>query len=244
MGEDVDNTADAQALTEGALAHSLFLRLSEAIIQGEIPLGSKLSEPVLARQYGVSRGPLREALNRLQERRLVERVPRLGARVVTLSADTFRQIYGVREALEGMAARGAALAMREEDLARLHAILARQEASIATTGDDAPNALGAMDQDFHVAIARAAGNALLDGLLCGELYQQLRLYRSQLRKVAGRGRRAVVEHRRILDAIADRDPDMAEWQMRRHVTASYAALAPLLDAVAVKIPSPAEELQE
>jgi DNA-binding GntR family transcriptional regulator len=228
-------------LTQGALAQSLFLRLSEAIIQGEIPLGAKLSEPVLARQHGVSRGPLREALNRLQERRLVERTPRLGTRVVALSVETFRQIYGVREALEGMAARGAACSMPDEDLVRLREILAGQEAHLAGEGDDAPNALGSMEQDFHALIARSAGNALLTGLLCGDLYQQLRLYRSQLRKVAGRGVRAVVEHRRILDAIEDRDPDMAEWQMRRHVTASYAALAPLLEQVGTATTPSAKE---
>jgi DNA-binding GntR family transcriptional regulator len=222
-------TIDEEAPLEGDLAQSLFRRLSEAIIQGGIPLGAKLSEPALARQYGVSRAPLREALNRLVERGLVERTPRLGARVVTLSAETFRQVYGVREALEGMAARGAALLMQDDDLVRLRNILARQEARMAGIGDDAPNALGGADRDFHVAIAHAARNALLDRLLCGELYQQLRLYRSQLRKVAGRGRRSVLEHRRILDAIEDRDPDMAEWQMRRHIAASYAALAPLLD---------------
>lgn len=229
MEEIVDTLeAGAPLPADGALARALFQRLSEAIIRGEIPLGAKLSEPALSRQYGVSRGPLREALNRLEERRLVERTPRLGARVVSLSAETFRQIYGVREALEGMAARGAARAMGEADLSRLRAILASQEASLDDTGEHAPNALGGMDEDFHVAIARAAGNGLLLGLLCGDLYQQLRLYRSQLRKVAGRGRRAVTEHRRILDAIEDRDAGMAEWQMRRHIAASYAALAPLL----------------
>ncbi|MFC7612106.1 GntR family transcriptional regulator [Teichococcus aestuarii] len=233
MEEIVDTRAPEVSLpADGALERALFQRLSEAIIRGEIPLGAKLSEPALSRQYGVSRGPLREALNRLEERRLVERTPRLGARVVSLSATTFREIYGVREALEGLAARAAAHAMGEADLARLRAILAVQEASLEGDGEHAPNALGGMDEDFHVAIARAAGNGLLIGLLCGDLYQQLRLYRSQLRKVAGRGRRAVTEHRRILDAIEDRDPEMAEWQMRRHIAASYTALAPLLGPAA------------
>jgi DNA-binding GntR family transcriptional regulator len=236
-----DWAIDEEVLAEGDLAQSLFRRLSEAIIQGDLPLGAKLSEPALSRQYGVSRAPLREALNRLVERGLVERTPRLGARVVTLSAETFRQVYGVREALEGMAARGAALLMRDDDLVRLRDILARQEARIASIGDDAPNALGGADRDFHVAIAHAAQNALLDRLLCGELYQQLRLYRSQLRKVAGRARRSVMEHRRILDAIEDRDPDMAEWQMRRHIAASYAALAPLLDAGGTILPKEDQE---
>ncbi|WP_419898848.1 GntR family transcriptional regulator [Roseomonas sp. USHLN139] len=232
---DIEPEADT-ARADGALAQSLFQRLSEAIIQGEIPLGAKLSEPVLARQFGVSRAPLREALNRLQERRLVQRAPRLGARVVSLSAATFREIYGVREALEGFAARAAAMAMSSTDLDRLRAILGAQEEALSRGGDDAPNALGGEDRDFHALIARAAGNALLAGLLCGDLYQQLRLYRSQLKKVPGRGARAVLEHRRILDAIAERDAEMAEWQMRRHVTASYAALAPLLGPPASEDP--------
>ncbi|UFN49768.1 GntR family transcriptional regulator [Roseomonas sp. OT10] len=208
------------------LAEALVQRIGDAIIQGELALGSRISEPTLARRYQVSRGPLREALNRLQERRLIDRVPRLGARVVTLSAETLRQIYGVRGALEGMAAREAASVMAPEDLAGLRRLLAAQGAALEASGDDAPNALGRADEDFHALIARASGNALLVRLLCDDLYQQLRLYRSQLRRVAGRGRRAVEEHRRILDAIEDRDPEMAELQMRRHIAASYAALVP------------------
>lgn len=214
---------------DATLAQSLFQRIGEAIIRGEMPLGSKISEPVLARRYRVSRGPLREALNRLQERRLIDRAPRLGARVVTLSGESLRQLYGVREALEGMAARGAAGAVTPTQLDELRRLLDAQEAGLDASGDDAPNAMGRADEDFHALIARAGGNALLARLLCDDLRDQLRLYRSQLRRVPGRGRRALLEHRRVLDAIAEGDAEMAELQMRRHVAASFAALEHRLD---------------
>src|ERR1700736_964147 len=107
MLESVDNLSKGEE-AERTLAQQLFRQISDAIISGDLPAGAKLSEPILARHYGVSRGPLREALNRLQERRLVTRSPHVGARVATLSAQVLEETFVVREALEGMAARQAA----------------------------------------------------------------------------------------------------------------------------------------
>src|SRR5580693_4913743 len=89
----------------GTLAEQMFSRLSAAILAGELAPGAKISEPALAKQYGVSRGPLREALHRLQERKLITRSPNQGPRVVRPSAAALAELFVVREALEGMAAR-------------------------------------------------------------------------------------------------------------------------------------------
>jgi len=64
----------------------IFSLIKEAIVEGDIPAGSKISEPELARAYGISRGPLREAIGRLEACGLVVRRPNVGARVVTLSS--------------------------------------------------------------------------------------------------------------------------------------------------------------
>src|ERR1700691_4269822 len=102
MLEIVDNYAEEAGAPQAdrTRAEQLFRRLSDAIVSGELPPGAKLSEPVLARQYGVSRGPLREALNRLQERHLVVRTAHIGARVAELSAQVLTETFVVREALE------------------------------------------------------------------------------------------------------------------------------------------------
>src|SRR5262245_49733861 len=95
--------------TKGTLADRLFDDLLLAITRGELAPGSKISEPVLAKRYGVSRGPLREALNRLQERKLITRLANQGARVAEQTPRALSDLFVVREALEGMAVRQATL---------------------------------------------------------------------------------------------------------------------------------------
>jgi DNA-binding GntR family transcriptional regulator len=82
-----------------------------------------IADRIFARAYGISRGPLREAIGRLEACSLVVRKPNVGARVVSLSAEQLLEIYHVREALEGMAARLAATAMNDAEIADLAALL-------------------------------------------------------------------------------------------------------------------------
>lgn len=211
---DDSPTDDARGST---LAEQLFNQLTEEILQGRIPLGSKLSEPLLSRKYNVSRGPLREALYRLQERRLVTRLANQGARVVEATPEGLDSLFHVREVLEGLAAREAAQKMTDADLQRLRASIDNHEAQLTGLEPGQHNALGSADRDFHFQIAQSSGNPLLIQLLCAEFYPLLRLYRSRNDSIELR-RRAVIEHRRIYDAIADRDPEMAEMMMRRHIS--------------------------
>lgn len=201
------------------LAEQLFATLSEAILQGELAPGAKISEPALARRYGVSRGPLREALHRLQERRLITRSANQGARVAQLSAKGLAEIFVVREGLEGIAAREAALRATPEERQALQAVLARHEVELRGRDNDLRQAVAA-SRDFHFMIAQASRNPLLIQLLCLELYPLLRLYRGSLTESNERVWRAFEEHRRILHAIEDRDPELAEMLMRRHVAAA------------------------
>lgn len=215
-------TAD-EAKTNETIAHRVFYQLSEAILSGELPPGSKIREPELARKLGISRGPLREAIRRLQERKLVTSSPRLGARVVVLTPALLREIFIVREALEGIAAREAAKTITDEEIANLRALLKAHEKQFSE-GNSPIYMQGLADADFHFAIVRCTRNQTLITLLCDEYYQLIRLYRQQHRLVSGRARRAFVEHCRILDALADRDADLAELLMRRHVAASRAGM--------------------
>lgn len=105
-----------------SLAEEAFGKLVHAITSGEFQPGQKLSESELARQLGISRGPLREALGRL-EGRLVMRTPRIGVRVIEFNREDLEQLFFVREALEGMAARLAAERMSASELTRLQELL-------------------------------------------------------------------------------------------------------------------------
>jgi len=202
---------------------SIYEKLSRAILQGELAPGVKLSEPVLAEQLQVSRAPVREAIRRLQERGIVTHVPNQGVRVVSPSLDEFLAILDVREALEAMACRLAATTMSDRAVTELQEIVAMHGRALEAdpTG---PYLQQDFDTDFHVRVARGCGNPVLTDLLCDQFYPRLKLCRARHGSVKGRGLAAWKEHGRIMEALAERDPDAAEFAMRRHVRAARAAL--------------------
>lgn len=201
------------------LADRVFARLQDDIVRGEILPGSKVSETELASRYGVSRGPLREAIRRLESRKLLERVVHVGTRVASLSVNDLIEIYHVREALEGMAARLAAEHMTAEEVRGLYDVLAQHEQQ-QDLREDVAYFQREGDLDFHYRIIQGSHNATLSQLLIGELYHLVRMYRYQFSTVANRPQKALNEHRRIVEAIEARDAEMAELLMRRHISSA------------------------
>lgn len=218
-----DDASLSDPSDERLLTDQLFETLSEAIVIGTFSPGAKLSEPKLASQYGVSRGPLREAIRRLEERKLVIRTPRQGVRVVVPSRSHAIELFTIREVLEGLAARQAAQSATPEEVAELRAMLEGHRAALAR-----PDAImywqATANSDFHFMIARISRNSHLFELLCGEYYTLFRLYRMKHHIVPGRAQRALVEHTRIVDAIADGDAELAELLMRRHIASAREGL--------------------
>jgi len=201
------------------LADQLLDALQAAIVEGDLQPGEKLREPDLASRYGTSRGPLRDALRRLEARRLVSTTPNAGARVVSLSMNQLIELYEVREALEGMTCRLASSHMSDAEIADLEDLLQTHEQEIKRKhGREYFQQHG--DLDFHFRIAAACGNDLLRASLCVDHYQLMRLYRYKFSASRGRPQRALHEHRRILGAIKDRDGELAEILMRRHIRAA------------------------
>jgi len=194
----------------------VFQTLQADITRGKIRPGTKISETELAKQYGISRGPLREALNRLESRRLIERIPHVGARVVSLSLKELLEIYQVREALEGLACRLAAENMNEEEIKKLRELLEKH-------GNDDEIQSGYAyfqkegDTDFHHLIITGSKNEHLAWQIISDMYHLLRMYRYQCSLSEGRPQKALKEHLAILEAIADHDGDLAEMLMRKHI---------------------------
>jgi len=201
---------------QGTLADQVFKKLQDDIVLGVLPPGSKLGETELATRYGVSRGPLREAIRRLEARKLVERAPHVGARVAQLSLQDLIEIYHVREALEGMAAKLAAQNMTDEAVKALYEVLAQHEQQ-QDIKEDVAYFQREGDLDFHYQVIHGSHNKSLIQMLIGDIYHMVRMYRYQFSTVTNRPQLALREHRQIVEAIEARDGEMAEWLMRRHI---------------------------
>lgn len=201
------------------IADRIFETLRVAIVEGEIPAGSKISEPDLAKRYQVSRASIREAIGRLEACSLVTRRPNVGARVVALSSEQLLEIYHVREPLEGMAARLAAELMTDEEIVELRRLLGEHRDEVEhDTGHHYVQNEG--DLDFHYRIVQGSNNSRMINLLCNDLYHLVRLYRFQFGMASSRGQQALSEHTHIVEAIERRDGELAEFLMRHHIRAS------------------------
>ena len=200
------------------LAEQVLHAIQAAIVNGDLAPGTKLKEPDLARAYGTSRGPLREAIRQLEARGLVQLTPHAGARVTDLSVAQVLDIYELRAALEGMACRLAADRLTEAEIAELRQLLERHSATVEDkNGREYFRQEG--DLDFHYRIARASGNEVIAKVLCEDLYHLMRMYRYKFSLVPDRPVAALKEHWRIMDALAEGDGELAELLMRRHIRA-------------------------
>lgn len=208
-----------QQIQSTSLANEAFESVVEAITSGEFEPGQKISESELARQLGISRGPVREALQRL-EGRLVSRLPRIGVRVIEFGREELRQLFYLREAMEGMTARLAAEHISDDELRDLKALLEQHRANVEDAGKKV-YLQKSPDEDFHLAIASASKCENIERLLLNEVYYQLRIQRLRSSTKPGRAEQALEEHYRIFDRIAARDPEGAEQAMREHIRAAY-----------------------
>lgn len=216
--------SNIKPITGASLSSEAFDKVVEAITSGEFELGQRLSEADLARRLGISRGPLREALGRL-EGRLVRRTPRIGVHVIDFSQEDLEALFLTREALEGMAARLACERMNDRDLGLLRDLLDTHANSPEVAAGEiyAPRT---RDEDFHFSIIRAAECDRIERLLMDEIYYQLRIQRRKSSTQPGRTKAALKEHLAIVAALESRDPDEAEKAMRMHLrNARISALA-------------------
>jgi len=228
MPEPVSTLGADDALESTTLASRTFDSIKADIVGGELKQGTKIVEADLALKYGISRGPLREAIHRLEQIRLIVRVPHAGSRVVTLDSKMMQDIYIARESLEGMAARLAARLMPEDEIKALSELLDQHEASIGKT-DGKAYFQREGDIDFHYRIAAASRNQWILEHLNGELYQLIRMCRRQSGQFPARAQTALDQHRQIAAAIAQRDEELAEILMRRHISGAWEIVKKILE---------------
>jgi DNA-binding GntR family transcriptional regulator len=212
--DDASPDTSPKEPSPGPLADVVFHRTLDAIYQGRLAPGSVINEVALAEELCVSRGPVREALRRLQGIQLITREPYMKARVISLSAESSLELFQMRMALEGVACNLAARRMKAEEVDRLVEELKQDRAHVESAGD---GHVMSREFDFHERIVRASGNTRIVNALCGDLYHLLRLYRRHSGTVLERTDSAYDEHWQILRAIRARDGDLAESLMRSHI---------------------------
>lgn len=196
------------------LAAQAYATLKQAIITHELPPGTRLSVPMLAERLGVSRSPAREAIARITHEGLAHFEPNRGAVVANVDHTSLGEIYEVREVLEGLAARLAAVNITATEIAELRSLL--DDHAAAVEADDVEHHYE-IDMRFHRRIHEIGGNGLLTSQL-ELLQQQVRLAMYTTHRSPGGMPQAVAEHGRIVDSLESRDPVLAEAAGRSHIS--------------------------
>ena len=199
--------ADARSLSDQA-----YYRIRELIVTLELPPGSLVSERDLMERLELGRTPVREALRALARERLVDVYPRRGMFVSPVDVGDLAGLSEVRRTLEGHAARLAAERATDAERAETANLLAELDGSAA----DDERTLIDLDQRLHRHVYRCAHNPFLEATLNEYYMLTLRIWFLALDRVVRLGG-AIQEHRELLEAIRDRDPERAEDVMRRHV---------------------------
>lgn len=207
------------------LKDSVYLKLRQEIVTATLPPGYVLREAELAARFGVSKTPLREAFVRLEKDGFVQIAPYRSAVVTGYSQQDLREIYEVRELLEGQCAREAAVSIATEDLAALNRIV-RDSAAAFEAGDS--GRLTALLDEFDVVLYAQSRNGRITAMLENIRDHVTRIGRLTV-AIPGRMGTSVQEHQAIYEAIVQRDGPRAETLMRQHILSVMADQLASLD---------------
>ena len=220
--EDAENTSSA--LTADAITRDL----REAILQGTIGVGVQLKQEALAKRFGVSRIPVREALKRLEAEGLVRHVARQGSVVAAKSVDELVEILDIRIALETRALRLAIPKLTAADFSAAHAVLRRYEAS------EVPREWAELNLEFHTILYRACNRPTLLKMIA-DAVKGIDLHLRVLQSYSVGRKSSMTDHADILHACETRDIARAILLLEAHIEHTQSAL---LDGVtASRLPS-------
>ena len=195
------------------LREVVFETIREAIISGDLKPGERLMEVQLAEELGVSRTPVREAIRKLELEGFLIMLPRKGAYVAEISLKDIIDVFEIRAALDSLAAGLAAERITDEELEDLE----RSLLSVVESADQ--NDLdGIVDTDtsFHDIIYKASRNERLIQII-NNLREQIQRFRTTSLAFPGRMQIAVDEHRKIVEAISERNVSLAQSLAQEHI---------------------------
>ncbi|GAB4362987.1 MAG: GntR family transcriptional regulator [Deltaproteobacteria bacterium] len=185
--------------------------IRSAIVNGQLPAGTRVAEPDLAERFGISRTPIREAFRQLESEGFITVIPRKGAVVASFSAKDVSDFYDLKALLEGYAARLAAKKLTEKELTRMEAVNRQMETAAAKR--DLRKVL-VLHNEFHDIFLKACGNEKLHSIVQGMVmqFQRYRLVLAMPGKIEG----SVRQHREIVQAFRKQDGALAESLVQKN----------------------------
>lgn len=194
------------------------------ILTGTLPPGGTLDEKAISGLLGISRTPVREAVQKLSDENLVEIKPQSGTRVALMLRANIHQAYLIRRALENETVAAAAADITPRDLTRLEGNYLQHR--LAIEHEEYVEAIR-IDDDFHRLIAEIAQLPLL--------WRAITIFKAQLDRCRyqtvpqkGRGEATLAQHKAVIDALKDRDGQRAQAMMRAHLDRTYAGIEAFL----------------
>lgn len=210
----MNEKAFAQIERADPLVEVALKQITTAIVSGRLEPGDQLVEAQVADQLGVSRGTVREAIGRLEQIGLVEKIPYRGAFVSELTKRDIEELHTVRWALEGLAARLLADRHDSEVVATLENLLEQMRTAAAA---DEQTAIINLDADFHDTLIELTAHKLLNEMWVTASVQLRRFLLLKRERLYDQLPQAAELHEPIVQAIAEGDPNRAELEARRHI---------------------------
>ena len=201
--------------------------LREAIRSGVLKPGERLMEIQLADELGVSRTPVREAMRKLELEGYVIMLPRRGTYVANISIRDINEVFEIRTTLDALASGLAAERITEEELEQLERLLVSIGENIETRN---MKKVVEDDMEFHDILYKASRNQRLVGII-SNLREQITRFRSMSMSYPGRLKKTLEEHSRLVEAIAQRDVELAQKLAVEHMENSEQTL--LIDMEAI-----------
>lgn len=199
---------------EYSLSGRVFHKIRDDILKGNYKENDELREITIGRELGVSRTPVREALRQLELEELVKIIPNKGTYVTGISKKDVNDIYQIRMLLEGLCARWATERITQESVEKLEEIILLSEFHSKKDGSEQ---VVQLDGQFHEVLYEACSSRILKHVLT-DFHKYVQMARTYSVRTEERTKKSIAEHKAILEAIRDRDADLAERLAREHMT--------------------------
>ena len=206
-----------------SIADEIYEQLEHDILSGTYARGEILSELRLSNELGVSRTPVREAIRRLEQEKILEEAGR-GVVVVGISREDMMDMYDIRLNLEGVAVGRAAERITDEELKEMKDTVDLQRFYLNREGSDSSEQIRSLDSRFHDLLYRSSGSKAFYDVLW-PLHKKITKYRTASVRRQGRAAQSVQEHEAIYLALAARDPERAYEAVMHHCVMARDSMA-------------------